>query len=148
MLFIIHDFLTPNILYSFSFKPRYSLFIIQLPCPTFSDYRPYKNSDYSICTKRVQRLNEAEYIQTYVQSVSNKSTYLSTEYSLFRQGDCVAPLRLKDANAGERWTVTNSSQGPIGFINHAEGRNDGLWERVLVLLGLINCRSFKSKILF
>ena len=33
MLFIIPDFLTPNIHYSFSFKPRYSLFIIQLPPP-------------------------------------------------------------------------------------------------------------------
>ena len=32
-LFIIPDFLTPNIHYSFSFKPRYSLFIIQLPPP-------------------------------------------------------------------------------------------------------------------
>ena len=31
MLFIIPDFLTANIHYSFSFKPRYSLFIIQLP---------------------------------------------------------------------------------------------------------------------
>ena len=30
-LFIIPDFLTPNIRYSFSFKPRYPLFIIQLP---------------------------------------------------------------------------------------------------------------------
>ena len=40
-------------------------------------------------------------IQTYVQSVSNKSTYLSAEYSLFRKGDCVAPLRLKDTNAGQ-----------------------------------------------
>ena len=37
--------------------------------------------------------------------------------------------------------ATDNSQGPIGFINHAEGRNDGLWERVLLLLGLINCRS-------
>ena len=33
VLFIIPDFLTPNIHYSFSFKPLYSLFIIQLPAP-------------------------------------------------------------------------------------------------------------------
>ena len=32
-LFIIPDFLTPNIHFSFPFKPRYSLFIIQLPPP-------------------------------------------------------------------------------------------------------------------
>ena len=32
-LFIVTDFLTPNIHYSFSFKPHYSLFIIQLPPP-------------------------------------------------------------------------------------------------------------------
>ena len=36
-LFIIPDFLTPNIHYSFSFKPRYSLFIIQLPPPRIND---------------------------------------------------------------------------------------------------------------
>ena len=62
-------------------------------------------------------------IQTYVQSVPNKSTYRGTEYRLFRQGDCVAVSSVKRY---KRWTVTNSSQGPIGFINHAEGRNDGL----------------------
>ena len=33
VLFIIPDFLTPNIHYSFSFKPRNALFIIQLPPP-------------------------------------------------------------------------------------------------------------------
>ena len=35
VLFVIPDFLTSNIHYSFSFKPRYSLFIIQLPPPIF-----------------------------------------------------------------------------------------------------------------
>ena len=48
-----------------------------------------------------KEFNEMKCIQTYVQSVSNKSTYRSTEYSLFRQGDCVAPLRLKDTNTGQ-----------------------------------------------
>ena len=81
-------------------------------------------------------------IQTCEQSVSNKSTYLSTEYSLFREGDCDAVSSIKRC---KRWTVTDNSQGPIGFINHAEGRNDGLWERVLLLLGLINCRSELQK---
>ena len=38
MLFIIPDFLTPKIHYSFSFKPRYSLFIIQLPPPSMAVY--------------------------------------------------------------------------------------------------------------
>ena len=38
MLFIIPDFLTPKIHYSFPFKPRYSLFIIQLPPPSMAVY--------------------------------------------------------------------------------------------------------------
>ena len=37
MLFIIPDFLTPKIHYLFSVKPRYSLFIIQLPPPNIAD---------------------------------------------------------------------------------------------------------------
>ena len=37
-LFIIPDFLTPNIHYSFSFKPRYSLFIIQFPPPILAGF--------------------------------------------------------------------------------------------------------------
>ena len=48
-----------------------------------------------------KEFNEMKCIQKYVQSVSNKSTYRSTEYRLLRQGDYVAPLRLKDTNAGQ-----------------------------------------------
>ena len=130
----------------FRFKPR--LFEIS-DCWPLSVFKTFSDLIPAIQKQRLlnmhKEFNEMKCIQTYVQSVSNKSTYRSTEYSLFRQGDCVAPLRVKRY---KHWTVTNSSQGPVGFINHAEGRNDGLGERVLVLLGLINCRSFKSKILF
>jgi len=46
-LFIIPDFLTPNIHYSFLFKPRYSLFIIQLPPPRLTCFSVAKSRYYT-----------------------------------------------------------------------------------------------------
>ena len=45
MLSIIPDFETPNTHYSFSFKPRYLLFIIQLPPPIVITVHVYKVLD-------------------------------------------------------------------------------------------------------
>ena len=52
MLFIISDFLTPNIHYSF--KPRYSFFIIQLPPPKiwYMSNRIFTCQEHKACFKR------------------------------------------------------------------------------------------------
>jgi len=54
VLFIIPDFLTPNIHYSSSFKPRYSLFIIQLPPPKiwYMLNRIFACQEHKACFKR------------------------------------------------------------------------------------------------
>ena len=109
----------------FRFKPR--LFEIS-DCWPVSVFKTFSDLIQAIQKQRLlnmhKEFNEMKCIQKYVQSVSNKSTYRSTEYRLLRQGDCVAPLRLKDTNAGQ-WQTAPRAPSALSTMRKEETTGSG-----------------------